>query len=321
MSVRAPGKVMIAGEYAVLFGAPALVAAVTRYATAQVVAQDSQHAMASDRFPEARAALDLAVARGPLRAAPAVSIDVDALRSGGQKLGLGSSAAAAVASLGAALLAEGRELRAMQREIADIVRSAHRSVQGGGSGADVYASALGGLIAFRFSDAGESHDPVVQSVPWADGVPWCVLWTGQSVRTSDFVARVRDHARSHPNDIAQYVDTVTDTTRALQQALGVGAAADAVQAVRRHGDAMRRLGDAVGLPIVTPSTVQLTAEIEPLGAAVKPSGAGGGDIVLLIGENRSTLDAARAVAERRGFVPVDLQLDLAGVHAVPPPSS
>ncbi len=83
---RAPGKLVLSGAYAVLSGAPAIVAAVDRYVTA-----DSARP-ASFLTPEVRAAIG---------DQPAPWFNADDLRENGEKLGLGSSAAILVASLAA----------------------------------------------------------------------------------------------------------------------------------------------------------------------------------------------------------------------------
>jgi len=80
----------------------------------------------------------------------------------------------------------------------------------------------------------------------------------------------------------------------LMGALGAAAsrAADALRAGRPEAliaelDAQRRLlsdlGSASGAPIVTPEVRALAEWALPRGAAVLPSGAGGGDIVLWVG--------------------------------------
>ena len=83
MIARAPGKVVLSGAYAVLEGAPAIVAAVDRY----VVADASREA--TRVTPE----VEHALARRGAAAAP--WFDASALRDEtlGKKLGLGSSAA------------------------------------------------------------------------------------------------------------------------------------------------------------------------------------------------------------------------------------
>src|SRR5688572_12462729 len=125
MKTDAPGKLVISGAYAVLRGAPAIVSAVDRR-----VAVDTERP-ASYRAPEVEAGLRML---GGNRQPP--FYDASALRSTVDKLGLGSSAAICVASLGAILaqdypLLDEQSLREMLYPIA---REAHRRAQGGGSG-------------------------------------------------------------------------------------------------------------------------------------------------------------------------------------------
>src|SRR5262245_22238572 len=147
LTVSAPGKLMISGEYVVLDGAEALVAAVD----ARVLVHAS--ARPADRWgsdgtrspdprrlsPEALLTRELVEqALGP--ASMDLEIDTSALRSGGQKLGLGSSAAVAAATAGAVAAWHGRELDRAQLLV--WAQQGHRAVAPEGSGADVAASVL-----------------------------------------------------------------------------------------------------------------------------------------------------------------------------------
>ncbi|MDP3220868.1 MAG: hypothetical protein Q8S73_42680, partial [Deltaproteobacteria bacterium] len=75
------------------------------------------------------------------------------------------------------------------------------------------------------------------------------------------------------------------------------------------------LGEAAGAPIVTPAMARLAAVVERLGAAVKPSGAGGGDVVVGVAQDDDAMEALREAAAVEGFEEVDLGADGAGVTA------
>src|SRR5262245_23763402 len=157
MIARAPGKLVISGAYAVLEGAPALVAAVDRY----VVADSSR---AAERLtPEVREALSR---RGPEREHRAPWFDATELRdaSHNRKLGLGSSAAILVASLAALELDAEPDLPEgdLAARVFSEARVAHRAAQGGGSGIDVAASAFGGVL--RFERPAPDAAPIVASI-------------------------------------------------------------------------------------------------------------------------------------------------------------
>jgi len=145
--VRAPGKLVLSGAYAVLSGAPALVAAVDRFALA-----DGDR-LAEWATPEVRAAL--ASDQAPW-------FDASALRKDGKKLGLGSSAAILVASLAALEVPGDAELsdRELCARVYQRALLAHRMAQGGGSGIDVAASAHGGLLVARRSGSELALSPV-----------------------------------------------------------------------------------------------------------------------------------------------------------------
>jgi phosphomevalonate kinase len=152
----APGKLVILGEYAVLDGAPAIVAAVDRGVICEVTTGDGLVTPGDDRF-----------VRAALAGAPAAMrrfYDANPADLGGAKAGFGGSAAATVA----ACLAGGRPAG----DAVDV----HRQVQGGGSGVDVFASIQGGVR--RFPDGAEVACP-----------PMLAVWSGQSASTGPRVRR------------------------------------------------------------------------------------------------------------------------------------
>src|SRR5215472_10009477 len=145
MRAMAPGKLLLTGAYAVLEGAPAIVTAVDRYAVADANQTDEKPPL------EVRAAFG--------EDHPAPRADVRALRDEtGRKLGLGSSAAALVASLGARALARGEDLRSpiVRALIFRAARAAHARAQGGGSGVDVAASVHGGMLRYSIDSNGHA---------------------------------------------------------------------------------------------------------------------------------------------------------------------
>ena len=93
VGASAPGKALLCGEYAVLEGAPAVVAAVDRRVT--VSWTDDVVSMP----PEVEATLELGRARCG-NVPGMLTVDARALRREDIKLGLGSSAAAAAAAAG-----------------------------------------------------------------------------------------------------------------------------------------------------------------------------------------------------------------------------
>jgi phosphomevalonate kinase len=296
VKVIAPGKLLLTGAYAVLDGAPAIVVAVDRYAVAD--------ASRTTNAPTAEV-------RAALGEEPAPEVDVRELQdASGRKLGLGSSAAALVASLGArAWAARKEDLTAplLRARIFRTARAAHARAQGGGSGVDVAASVHGGALRYALDAEGVS---VRALEPPADLV-LAAYWSGASARTSDLLARVgalraRDPRATPFGELRSLADGAAD---AFEQA----DARAFVAAARDYGRALGALGHAADAPIVPPSFEALAAIAAAEGAAFLPSGAGGGDVAIWLGTSLPSPDFA-ARADTCSMRPLALSIDRGGVR-------
>mgnify|MGYP002149612297 CR=1 FL=1 len=131
---------MLSGEYAVLDGAPAIVAAVGARAVAELAASEAHTPSVP---PEVSATWRLARERFPALPVTPPSLDVRALRdpTGAQKLGLGSSAAAAAATAGLALARAGFALDAVatRSTLFELAFEGHRVIAPDGAIADLPA--------------------------------------------------------------------------------------------------------------------------------------------------------------------------------------
>ncbi|MCB9528150.1 MAG: hypothetical protein R3F65_02505 [bacterium] len=308
--VRAPGKLILLGEYAVLDGAPALVVAVDRHATcviepsAEVIVDAGEHG--SLRWPGEGTTLPLVRALFAAHPPPPgrYVLRSDALHAdtpdGIRKLGLGSSAATTVA-LAAAVLGEGIDPAA----IYGAAQAAHRRVQGTGSGADVAASTRGGAMAYRwFNEPGHGIDAADGSaVIEALSSPFDAIhaiWSGDSASTPRLVAAVDAWAKRDPIAHRRCLEAI-----AAAAAAGIAAwkTADrpALTAAAAAGrDALAALGRAAGVALVTDTHQRLDALARPFGAVVKPTGAGGGDLAWLCAPDEAREDAAAAAIAAAG---------------------
>ncbi|MEY4581605.1 MAG: hypothetical protein RL701_6308, partial [Pseudomonadota bacterium] len=272
--VSAPGKLMVIGEYAVLEGAEAVVAAVDRRAYASLREASSREAPAEARAAFARVERSL----GSLGAEP--TVDVSGLRSQGSKLGLGSSAAAAAASAGLAFALRDRELvsRAAHDAVFDAAFQGHRDIAPQGSGADVAASVYGGFI--RFRRRGDTAD--VAPISWPSQLRLQVVWTGQEARTSTFLERVAALAASNPALHRERFDTLAGEAERFVRALSSQDISGVLTSTAAYGHAMGELGKAAGVSIVTDILEKVAKLAQQAGGASKPSGAGGGDVALAV---------------------------------------
>jgi phosphomevalonate kinase len=253
--ILAPGKLVICGEYAVLDGAGAVVAAVDRGVRCVVSPADTVEieTPGDDRF--VRAAL---AGAPPARYAFSDWNPVD-LPS---KPGFGGSAAATVA----AVVARGGQL--------PDALAAHRAVQGGGSGVDVFASWHGGVR--RFPTGEEVACP-----------PMIAVWSGNSASTGPRVARYL----AHP-----FREAFVASSAAL-----VDAFPDAPLDVLRASYELLR---AMIEDYDTPTHARIAALAERFGGAAKPSGAGGGDVAVALFPDEDARAAFARACEADGLATI-----------------
>jgi phosphomevalonate kinase len=310
---------MLAGEYAVLVGAPAVCAAVERAsgprrAAAWLGAEGEATPLARC---VARAAAERrgvppagAVARALARA---LAADTAAFRAagGGPKLGLGSSSAAAAAMAASALAALGRGASPEQGEVLEVALAAHHAFARGGSGADVAACVLGGVVLFRRGARGPRLAPL--ALP--PGLDVRLYFSGAPASTRGLVARVL--ARAGEPGARRALDALGRAARRFATACRSGDVPALLAAVRAHAAGLAALERAAGVHILTPPHARLVAAAEAIGGAAKPSGAGGGDVAVAFAPDRRTGAAIARAAAREGLLAVPVRIGAPGTRLEP----
>jgi phosphomevalonate kinase len=326
VTARAPGKLFLTGEYAVLTGAPALVAAIDRYASVRVVVGDRPGPLAVESLadgvrqsvaepeagplPEGDVGAVLAAlraARTRTRALIAVATDVTvdsrSFLDGSRKLGLGRSAATLVAAVGAFLAAAGDSDRARVFAVAMAANALFQDGQG--SGGDVAAAVHGGLVEVRRSADGVQVTP--RQLP--AGLHLVAGWTGESAATVPMLHRFAG-VREEGSTALAGLRAVAERAAA---AVADGDAAGLAAAVDRSADLLDQLGREAGIPIVTPALARLVAVARRLGAVAKPSGAGGGDCGIALAGSPAQAAAVGAAWAAVGITPLSLAIADEGV--------
>jgi phosphomevalonate kinase len=304
MIARAPGKLILSGSYSVLVGAPAIVAAVDRYAWAD---GERRATLVTDEVAEA-------LQRGLLPRAP--WFDASALRHsapGGapgpdRKLGLGSSAAILVASLGC-VRAEPGAPASLAGEIFPDALAVHRAAQGGGSGADVAASCFGGVL--RFALRGPSEPPSVDASALPDGM----VLSAYACPTAASTRRMLDAVGTlRAREPARYGQLLERAGQAAERLAGSREAAVWQEALGDQWRTLAALGEAAGVDIVTAPMAELGGLAEREGGLFVPTGAGGGDVALFVaGTSPSPAWQERATA--LGLTPLSLRLGAPGLSS------
>lgn len=304
-TLRAPGKLFWLGEFAVLSGAPAVVAAVDRHAELTVEASSEA------RFIEAGDALPFDRSHpNPLVAAIAAALIEAGLTSrrvqvsassralvDGEKLGLGSSAAVA-----AGLVAAFGPTDAPADLLAEVAVAGHRRFQGGrGSGGDVLAACFGGLQVV-------STGAPPRAVAMPPALRFAVIATGHAASTRDAIDAFERVRARRP----EAVDELSRLAVRGAVALAVGDVSrwlDAVSTWYAHEVELT----ACGVPIVTGPVRDAVDAAVAAGWVAKPSGAGGGDVVVAFGGAEAEIDRLDAACAAAHVQRLPLAIAPAGV--------
>lgn len=325
ITARAPGKLVILGEYAVLSGAQALVMAVDRYAKARIEPSADRRTHFEARLdartrvsvaagePTGYALVDgvLASTRGAGVPPWTGSLDSADFFARGTKLGLGSSAAALCAWAGAWAAFCRTHGQPVPAPTAAALVEAHRAFQqGAGSGLDVATSFTGGVIQYALDERG---GPRIGSVRLPNGVGFAGVFVGSSAATPDFVGRYRAWETAEPLAAGRLKGRLTGLAAAGCEAASTGDARAFLAAVADYGEALEALGLAIGAEIVTAAHRRIGLLGRRLGVVYKTSGAGGGDVGLALSLQPESLREFRARVAELGFLVVELGIDQRGL--------
>jgi phosphomevalonate kinase len=337
ITASAPGKVLLAGEYAVLAGAEAVVMAINRRAVARLVAPGTTEARGAAGSPFLQAVAQTVAAHAgadspAARAAALLAVDSSALRDvGGIKLGLGSSAAATVAACTCALAhgaqglgGDARPAAAEVHRLAHMAHGAAQSAQGArGSGADIAASVYGGILGVRMRRE-TTPEPLAEPMIVRPLVPdlersrvhLVFVWTAAPASTPALVARVHAWRDAQAGAYERAMTALADAAQALIAALRPsGQAAEVVAAIAAGAEAAGGLGRAAGVDIETEAHRAIARLAAEHGGASKPTGAGGGDIALAAFTTTAAAAAFRAETAARGMKLLALRVDPDGALA------
>ena len=320
----APGKVVVAGEYAVLAGAPAVAMAVDARATATIAGgRRSAHTVTAPGHLDAPrsfrsngggVAWTDAVAGGTLplfervwqsfRLGDVAPLDITLDTTAfvhprtGTKYGFGSSASAALAlSLALSKLAPADALAQARR--------AHDEFQGGhGSGVDIAASFHGGLIEYRAANSG------VRRLAWPSGLHMKLVFSGIASSTRERIARLQG-AEMKSNSMTRLCD-VAESLPAGWRAADV---AGILAGLRQYTEALQAFSDAHDLGIFDAGHGELVSLAAAGDLLYKPCGAGGGDCGIVLGTEPERIAAFCRQAGKHGYSTLEYGLCVDGAEA------
>lgn len=286
----APGKVILFGEHAVVYGQQAIAGTIDRGIRVAVSQREGDHRDGpllkshgmglrarpdpNGEGPEAlRRALGVLVELYGERVKSLVFSAEGSIPAGA---GLGSSAALAVALLrGVQRVLGDRALSG--EELADRAFALERVFHGNPSGVDHTTIALGGCLAYRRAEANGQGGAQVERLTLPRRLRLAVAVAGSHGGTARAVSALKDRSRRHP-----------DAYQRIYQ--GIGALADEGRRALQEG-ALAAVGELMdlnqgylnALGVSTPAIEALCATARERGAlGAKLSGAGGGGAVIAL---------------------------------------
>lgn len=344
-ALSAPGKLFLAGEYAVLWGGQARVAAVGPRSTALVRRRQDREVhllteagrcsghltplginfggpVPADFAFAARAASEVVRAHGREAVGFDLALGPSPRAPDGRKLGMGGSARACVLASEAARYVLEERLDPLK-----LALLAHALAQGGkGSGADVAAIYAGGVIRYRQFDVsalatgsaeGRLESALRQSPPvevWRFPPLRAALsyvFTGASASTPELIASVE--ARLQGAARAKLVDDSDELGAQLES----GLLERDFHSVREACAGLQRLLGSLRLP--SPDAVErIVALASSFGGAAKISGAGGGDGCIVFSEDEQARAALLEAFAARALHALPLAVE-PGLRGEPAP--
>lgn len=333
IETRAPGKLFVVGEYAVVeAGEPAVLVAVDRYLRLKLTERQAAQPIAmSDHVRAAINTIDeFRIARGLEERQFDIEIESELDADDGRKFGLGSSAAVTVATVDA--LAELYELNLSQLERFKLALLATITISPRASGGDLAASTFGGWIRYTSPDRAALRDHhaqhgilsalesdawsslSVQSLPAPVDLELLVGWTGSPASTEKLVeSAVSTSTAMHDPQrneaflaesracVGMFVDALLSKGQGTSDQ-------DVSQAIRTARALLQRLSADRNITIETPMLQELCTIAEQHDAAAKPSGAGGGDCGIAFASPTSGITSILREWKQRGIVPLDLHV-------------
>ncbi len=343
ITAKAPGKLILLGEYAVLEGAPSLVAAINRYCTVSIrkngfsvfglesrnldmpdltfhldesgrVKLAANSPYTSEKRTEFLVEVINYVASRFEGRIPGAYISIDTSdfyhMTSGNKFGLGSSAALTVALIRAMNEYMGRQATS-ETLFSEAIKS-HRAGQGRlGSGVDIAASAAGGVIEYIMPTTDYEIYTAIRRHKWPKNLYMTAVWTGTSASTRFMLEKVKQFSKTNHELHDMIMGDMKKVASSGCEAFANGDVTAFIDIIPEYLAQEKKLGSTCGIEIISPAHQALERLVDEAGGVYKPSGAGGGDIGVAFCDNVETHMRIQKAIEQSSYEVLDLEIDFA----------
>lgn len=312
VKVSSPGKLMLMGDHAVVHDRQCLVTAVNQRLWVTIEETSQTGEILIDAPDVGLDQFVVSLKQGELTDLPkAAKFVVQAIRNFDQfhpvktglhlttasdfnaTFGFGSSSAVTVASIKA--LAELQQLALSEAQLFKLAYQTVLDIQGVGSGFDLAAAIWGGTL--LFSTGGKEIRPLV-----VKNLPLVVGYTGVKADTATLVKQVGGFLSAAPELVTPIFDTIQESVIQAEQDLEETNWAHLGQLMNLHQGLLNALG------VSSPELERLVFAARSAGAyGAKLSGAGGGDCMIALVDNKTRSVVEEAIQTAGGQVlPVEL---------------
>jgi len=352
LRVQVPGKLMIAGEFAVLEPYHKLLAmAVNRFVTVEVDASHlNQITLEKFRlenlpwhFNENKVSIESTDKRvNFVQEAMTTAFiylkennislrhfrihvrsDLDDKVSG-KKFGLGSSAAVVVGVI-KAILHWHLEKEPSPELVFKLASISHVAAQGNGSGADVAASAFGGIIQYSSFQAewlrnqyNQSHSLMelletdwkylsISPIELPEDIHLCIGWTGSPASTGSLVDQIKGLKKTNFDKYQKFLECSREAVDNILKGIYENNLPLLLNGIKQNRAALVTVGKDANVELETSMITKLCNLAERHGGAAKQSGAGGGDCGIAFMPTKESADQLVVAWGNEGIIPLTIQ--------------
>jgi mevalonate kinase len=298
----APATLMLMGEHAVLHGKHALVAAASPRLHVYFRPRLDRNITIHSALGQFEGNLDQLEVTAPFQfilslirqAQCPQGFDLEIKSEFSATVGLGSSAAVLVATAAALL-----EWHPQPQSLFELCYTSLLEVQGQGSGADLMAAILGGIVLYR-------REPFLATKIWPNALsqylPICLIYSGYKKPTAEVIQIVECLRQADPAHYAMLFSAIDICVEYAANALLSGNIVGFTTTLKMNQKVMQMMG------VSDPNLEQIVQNLEarPDILAAKISGSGLGDCVLAVGSAQFEADFP--------WTPLELSLSAQGVH-------
>ena len=194
-----------------------------------------------------------------------------------------------------------------ESQIFEVAQRAHLAFQGGrGSGVDIAAASMGGVLSFQRMSSGvclrgyHGHGP---------GLQWQVVGTGHSASTGDFLTALRSFKENKLNDFNALMDQMCDLATVVAEA----EQGDWVGWTLRWCEFLEKLGEAIGASIMSEKTSVFQGYRVEEWPRLQTIGCWRGDAGFFVIPEQRSLEEVRTLLTSQSIHMLPISLDPEGV--------